>query len=87
LPEAYAALVGRYCWEEFADVVTVDWRDGSLTLLIDEERVTLERTDDPLRFTMRGHRTRPAGDIAWFVLGDDGRASLVNMGGYPFARQ
>jgi CubicO group peptidase (beta-lactamase class C family) len=87
LPEAYAALLGRYWWEEFADILEVDWRGGALTLEVGEERMTLEPTDDPLRFTMRGHGTRPNGDVAWFALGDDGRADRVNMSGYPFVRQ
>jgi len=87
LPEAYAPLLGRYWWEEFGDILEVDWRDGALTLEVGDERVTLEPTDDPLRFTMRGHQTRPNGDLAWFVLGDDGRASHANLSGYPFTRQ
>jgi CubicO group peptidase (beta-lactamase class C family) len=87
LPEAYAPLLGRYWWEEFGDILEVDWRDGALTLEVGEERMKLEPTDAPLRFTMREHQTRPNGDTAWFVLGDDGRASHVSMSGYPFTRQ
>ena len=87
LPDAYAPLLGRYVWEEFGDALNVEWRDGALVLVVDEEQMTLEPTDDPARFTMRGHGRRPAGDVAWFVLGDDGRARHVNMSGYPFARQ
>ena len=86
-PDAYAPLLGRYWWEEFGEILEVDWRGGELTLFVGEERMTLEPTDDPLRFTMRGHRTRPNGDLAWFALGDDGRADRVNMSGYPFVRQ
>jgi CubicO group peptidase (beta-lactamase class C family) len=87
VPDSHAPLLGRYLWEELGEVVTVDWRDGALTLLIDDERMTLQPTSDPLRFTMRGLRRRPAGDVAWFVLGAHGRAELVNVGGYPFVRQ
>jgi CubicO group peptidase (beta-lactamase class C family) len=84
---AYAPLLGRYVWEEFAEVVTVEWRENALMLVIEDEQLTLEPTADPVRFTMRGHRYRPNGDTAWFVVGDDGRATHVNVGGYPLTRQ
>ena len=85
LPAAYVGLLGRYHWEEFAEVFVVEWRDGELVLTEGDEVVKMEPTDDPLVFTMRG--LRPSGDRARFLLGDDGRARLVNIGGYPFARQ
>ena len=85
LPAAYAGLLGRYHWEEFAEVFVVEWRDGELVLTEGDEIVRMEPTDDPLTFTMRG--LRPSGDRARFLLGDDGRARLVNIGGYPFTRQ
>jgi CubicO group peptidase (beta-lactamase class C family) len=85
LPAAYVGLLGRYQWEEFAEVFVVEWRDGELVLTEGDEVVKMEPTDDPLTFTMRG--LRPSGDRARFLLGDDGRARLVNIGGYPFARQ
>ena len=87
LPAAYVALLGRYHWEEFAEVFTVEWRDGALTLVDaqEDEAYRLDPTDDPLRFVVRGGR--PAGDEVRFVLGDDGRARLLNRAGYPLERQ
>ena len=57
LPAAYAALLGRYHWEEFAEVFVVEWRDGALMLVDAEgEAFRLDPTDDPLRFVVRGGR-------------------------------
>jgi CubicO group peptidase (beta-lactamase class C family) len=85
LPASYVALLGRYHWEEFAEVFSVEWRDGELVLVDEEGIVRLEPTDDPLRFVMHGGR--PSGDVARFLLGDDGRARLLNLAGYPLERQ
>jgi CubicO group peptidase (beta-lactamase class C family) len=87
LPEAYAALLGRYHWEEFSEVFTVEWRDGALMLVDAQEGEAygLEPTDDALRFVVRGGR--PSGDAVRFLLGDDGRARLLNLAGYPLERQ
>lgn len=86
VPDAYAPLLGRFHWEEFAEVCIVEWRDGSLTLVDpDGEMLRLEATADPLVFIARGGR--PSGDEVRFVLGDDGRARLLSLAGYPLARQ
>jgi CubicO group peptidase (beta-lactamase class C family) len=87
LPAAYAGLLGRYHWEEFAVVFVVEWRDGELVLVdTDEDKAyRLEPTDDPLRFVVRGGR--PSGDEVRFLRGDDGRARLLNLAGYPLERQ
>jgi CubicO group peptidase (beta-lactamase class C family) len=87
LPPGYAALLGRYHWEELGDGFSVEWRDGELVLIGEAEDpvVRLEPTDDPLRFVMHGGR--PSGDIARFLLGADGRGRLLNLAGYPLERQ
>ncbi len=56
LPAAYAGLLGRYHWEEFAEVFVVEWRDGELVLTEGDEIVRMEPTDDPLTV----HDARPA---------------------------
>ena len=87
LPAPYVALLGRYHWAEFAEVFTVEWRDGQLVLvdLQEDEAYRLDPTDDPLRFIVHGGR--PAGDAVRFLLGPDGRARLLNLAGYPLERQ
>ena len=87
LPAAYAALLGRYHWEEFAEVFVVEWRDGALMLVDAQEgeAFRLDPTGDPLRFVVRGGR--PAGEAVRFLIGDDGRGRLLNVAGYPLERQ
>ena len=87
LPAAYAGLLGRYHWEEFAEVFVVEWRDGALMLVdaLEDDAFRLEPTDDPLPFVVRGGR--PSGDEVRFLVGDDGRGRLLNLAGYPLERQ
>ena len=56
LPAAYVGLLGRYHWEEFAEVFVVEWRDGELVLLTRRARGVRDRADrrPARRSSMRG---------------------------------
>jgi D-alanyl-D-alanine carboxypeptidase len=87
LPAAWAELLGAYRDPEFGDALRIEWRDGKLVLLGDDEEQDthdLEPTDDPLAFTIRGGR--PGGETLIFSRGPDGRIDRCNAGGYPAMR-
>ncbi|MGH2629027.1 MAG: serine hydrolase domain-containing protein [Actinomycetota bacterium] len=81
MPEAFASLIGLYLITEESLVIRLEWRDGRLELRdpdSPEWHPTLEPTDDPDVFVIRGFRG--SGEPAVFERDADGRVRTMKMG-------
>lgn len=79
MPEAYRSLIGVYHDPELGALLTVEWRDGKLALLMPafpEWRPTLAPTKDPDVFLFEPG-VRESGENAVFRRTPDGRVASV----------
>jgi hypothetical protein len=82
LPEAYAELLGLYTDPEWTDVLRLEWRDGALIWVLQEEpewRPTLRPTADPDAFTVEPG-VRQSGELCIFRRRDDGTVTGAKLG-------
>ena len=87
LPDAYRDLVGLYAWADGGDAIRVEWRGGALTVLwvgAELPRPTLEPTDDPDAFTIRGGNH--TGERAVFRRGAADAVAGLDFAGFPLDR-
>jgi CubicO group peptidase (beta-lactamase class C family) len=87
VPEAYAPLLGLYSWEDVGELARVEWRDGRLAFVWaagEGAPQTLEPTDRPLAFVVRGGRE--TGEPCVFRRGADGSIVGLTIRGWPLAR-
>ncbi|MFN8159121.1 MAG: serine hydrolase domain-containing protein [Candidatus Nanopelagicales bacterium] len=87
-PAAYADLLGLYIEpERFGEMLTVEWRDGSLVIhdAADPRDLKLTATDDPLVFDVEPG-FRPSGEPCRFERGADGRIRSMWIGGGSYRR-
>ena len=87
-PPAYADLLGLYIEpERFGEMLTVEWRDGSLVIhdAADPRDLKLTATGDPLVFDVEPG-FRPSGEPCRFERGSDGRIRSMWIGGGSYRR-
>jgi CubicO group peptidase (beta-lactamase class C family) len=92
-PPAVLPFVGHYDDVAFGGTVDVAWeatpgpgrRTARLVLIEDGEVRSLDSTDDPLAWTVRGGRA--SGEPARFVLDSNGSVLQVNLAGFPYERR
>jgi len=87
MPPEYADLVGVYAdTGVFAELVRIEWRDGTLALVDPEAPpVALRPTDVPDLFTVQPG-LRPSGEPARFERAEDGRVRRFRIGGGAYSR-
>jgi CubicO group peptidase (beta-lactamase class C family) len=87
MPPAYADLLGVYAdTGVFAELVRIEWRDGSLAL-VDPVAPTIELhpTEEPDVFEVQAG-VRASGEPARFERADDGRVRRFRIGGGAYSR-
>jgi hypothetical protein len=85
-PPEVRDYLGIYAWPAFDETLRVEWRGGALTLVWaqGEERPTLEHTDEPDVFRIRGGRE--TGERCRFVRDASGIVIEADVAGYPLER-
>ena len=82
-PPEVERLLGPYQDDDdHSTVVRVEWRDGQLTLVGEDDVHVLAATGDALAWTVRSGR--PAGEEARFLTDDRDQVVGLNVAGYPY---
>jgi CubicO group peptidase (beta-lactamase class C family) len=88
MPESYASLLGIYLNRDEGELITVEWRDGALTVVSPTEptwRPVLAPTDDPDAFVVEPG-VRQSGEFATFRRASDGRVSSLFLASESLVR-
>jgi CubicO group peptidase (beta-lactamase class C family) len=87
VPPEVRDYLGIYAWPAFDETLRVEWREGALTLVWatgEEPNPTLDPTDDPDLFRIRGGRE--TGERCRFVRNASGVVIEADVAGYPLER-
>jgi CubicO group peptidase (beta-lactamase class C family) len=88
MPGDYASLLGVYLSRDAGDLITVEWRDGALTVVNAEEpawRPVLARTEDADAFVVEPG-VRESGEPAIFRRAPDGRVATLFLAAETWVR-
>jgi CubicO group peptidase (beta-lactamase class C family) len=88
MPEAYGPLLGVYVNRDEGELITVEWRDGKLTVVSASEptwRPILMPTDDPDGFVVEAG-VRESGEPAVFRRAPDGRVASLFLAADTWVR-
>jgi CubicO group peptidase (beta-lactamase class C family) len=88
LPEEYVPLLGVYVNRDEGELITLEWRDGALTVVSASEpawRPVLTRTEDPDVFVVEPG-VRQSGEPVTFRRASDGRVASLHLAAETWLR-